>query len=283
MKEHIRLLVLADFHHNFYGSRRERRGEGAEGKVFTGPDMLKRLDAVLEEKSGAVDHIIIAGDITNRGFEHEYPPIANILKSRCAESLSVVPGNHDMCTNPFTNVTRRKFQRRFASHFGGQMSGAGKSQEMNFPYLKFIDKDTAIIGIDTTVGILDRLKHTFLWFSASVGYVGEEQLESMVKMAAGAGQSRKFIVLIMHHDPFVKQNPWTQLCGIRKFKKTIDEISAKSRLIMICGHDHRGRIDYYNENILHIQPPAFCGRRASDKGLFYDVTINNDLSYTLNK
>jgi len=283
MKKQIRLLLLADFHHNLYGSRWERRGEGVEGRVFTGPNMLKRLDEVLKDKSGNVDHIIVAGDITNRGFEHEYPPIADILKSHRADSLSVVPGNHDMCTNPFTNVARWKFQHRFVSHFGEQMSGIEKSQDMCFPYLKQVGEDVAIIGVDTTAGVLDRLKHTLFWFSASVGYIGDAQIESVVEIVNDSRQAGKFIVIVMHHDPFVKQNPWTQMCGIKKFKKTISELSEKRKLILVCGHDHRGKIDYFNENTLHIQPPAFCGRRASDKGLFYDITIKSDLSYSLNK
>lgn len=282
-RESIRLLVLADLHYNNHGRRWEK--EGGEGSMFMGPMLLKSFEAVLGQKAAEADHVIIAGDMTNNGLDHEYGPIENALNRFGDAELSIVPGNHDMSPNVLSNLRRKKFQERFLRHFGRFMrissDGREAAEAVRYPYLKFAGGDIAIIGMDTTADVLTRFRHSFMWFSSSVGCVGYAQMMELKRIVSSGELADKWIVIVMHHDPFVRQNPWTKLGDLKSFRKLIDELNRDRKLIVICGHDHRGVVELIGENVLHLQPPSFCGRRTTDKGRFLDITINKDLSYTL--
>jgi 3',5'-cyclic AMP phosphodiesterase CpdA len=278
----IRLLILGDFHHNFHGKSWETTGEGKDN-VFMGPKMLERLDAVLTEKAPLVDHIIFAGDMTNRGMDRQYAPYEKILNRFKNDQLSVAPGNHDMSINPVANVIwRRKFRKKFLDNFGRFMFPDPETPKV-YPYLKDVGHGIVIVGIDTTAGILDRCRSSIMGFSASIGRIGPIQLQRLRGILHDESLSGKRLVLAMHHDPFVRQNPWTKLSDLKPFLQLLDEASRTRRLVVVCGHNHNGKIDRYNDNVIHIQAPAFCGQRTTDKGLFYDISINDDLSYSINK
>jgi hypothetical protein len=157
-------------------------------------------------------------------------------------------------------------------------------EKWKFPYLKETGCGFVIVGLDTTTGIATRYRHSIiLGFSPSIGSVGAAQMRSLHDIARDKRFSDRPVVIVMHHDPFVKQNPYTKLGDLNKFKKLLDEISADRKLIVVCGHNHYGKIDYYNKNVMHIQAPAFCGQRRPVKGGFYDITIKSDLGYSLNE
>ncbi|MFA6449739.1 MAG: metallophosphoesterase, partial [bacterium] len=198
-------------------------------------------------------------------------------------ALSVIPGNHDMSANPLTNLARWRFKKGFFDHFDKYMFGSAVSAAKVFPYVKEVGDDIVVIGIDSTSEIQNRFQYSMLWFSASVGEIGREQIDSIRKALTDKRYADRWAVLVMHHDPFVMQNPWTKLGDLKKFKSMLDEVSRDRKIIVVCGHNHYGKIDRYNKNVLHIQTPAFCGQRVNEKGLFYDISIKNDLTYTLIK
>lgn len=282
-RESIRLLVLADLHYNNHGRRWEN--EGGDGPVFMGPMLMKSFEAVLNERAAAADHVIIAGDMTNNGLDHEYGPIEDVLKRFGDDELSMIPGNHDMSPNVLSNLRRIKFQERFQRYFGRFVQVASDESVAagaeRYPYLKSAGSDVAVIGLDTTADVLTRFRHSFMWFSSSVGCVGYAQMMELKRIVSGDGLADKWIVILMHHDPFVRQNPWTKLGDLKSFRKLIDELSLNRKLIVVCGHDHRGVVELVGENVLHLQPPSFCGRRTAGKGRFLDIVINEDLSYNL--
>ncbi|MFA6451773.1 MAG: hypothetical protein WCX65_20035, partial [bacterium] len=72
MRNRIRLLLFADLHYNHHGRRWETTGETKGNGVFKGPLLLKAFEKALKERSGAPDHIIISGDLSNNGYELEY-------------------------------------------------------------------------------------------------------------------------------------------------------------------------------------------------------------------
>lgn len=282
MRETIRLLVLADFHYNFFGQPWERSGDTEEGRTFMGKELLVRLEAVLNERANAVDHVIIPGDLTNSGFEREYAPIHNVLSRFGPDRITIIPGNHDMCANPVTNFLHRMaYRERFHRFFGPYACGASSLDDCAFPFLKLVGDDIAVVGLDTTTSIWHRIRYSPLGFSPSIGVVGEKQMEKLKSILNDVALADKWIVLVMHHDPFVRQNPWTKLGDLKAFRKLINVASRHRRIVVICGHNHNGIIDRIGENTLHIQSPAFCGRRTTEKGRFFDIAIDRDMSYSL--
>jgi 3',5'-cyclic AMP phosphodiesterase CpdA len=282
-RDRIRLLLFSDLHYNHHGRRWETTGETKGSEVFKGPLLLKAFKEALMNRSAAVDHVIISGDLTNNGYDLEYKPIVDALADFDGRSLSVIPGNHDMSANPLTNIARWKFKRSFFDHFDKYMFGSAVSGARVFPYVKEVGDDILIVGMDTTSEIQNRFQYTMLWFSASVGEIGKEQIESVRKILEDKRYADRWAVIVMHHDPFVFQNPWTKLGDLNKFKAMLDDVSRKRKIIVVCGHNHYGKIDHYNKNVLHIQAPAFCGQRANEKGRFHDIVIKSDLTYTLIK
>lgn len=278
----IRLLLLSDFHYNHYGRRGETDADESELPVFTGEKMLERLRRVLAERAGAADHVIIAGDLANGARSREYAPLTAMLGKFTGEKLSVVPGNHDMCLLPIENMRHAKYMARFVNNFGAFMTSNGTGGA-GLPYVKDAANGMLIIGLDTTAGFGNRLKHSvFGLISGSVGRVGRPQLGLLARVVSAEKNPARRIVIVMHHDPFVKQNPYTKLSDLEAFKRLVGELSATRKLIIVCGHDHRGVIDYFNPNVLHIQPPSFCGKRAGRKGGFFDITIDDGLKFKLN-
>ncbi len=276
----MRLLLLSDLHHNEIGQRWERAGE-EDGRVFTGPLMMNALYEVLQERRSQVDHTLFIGDFTNNGRVEEYYPYKRLLKDFDINNLSLIPGNHDMAIDPLTNLNRAKYRGRFFDHFGRFIPENKIPGSEPFPYIKHIAKDTVLIGIDTTASMSKRFRRTVIGFSPAVGYVGAPQAAAVEKLMSEHIAPGRLIILLLHHDPFSTQNPWTEFADRSRFITIVERASKVAKIVIICGHKHYGTIRRRDENLLHIQAPAFCGRRCASRGLFYDITINPDLSYNL--
>src|SRR5215475_12118304 len=56
-------------------------------------EVARAVDAVLE---GGIDHVVVSGDVTERGRAHEYARFEALFAPIArAGRLTVVPGNHD--------------------------------------------------------------------------------------------------------------------------------------------------------------------------------------------
>lgn len=102
---------------------------------------LDRLGAVVNRVLELEpDHILITGDLTTTALPSEFREAARLLAPLLADParVSIVPGNHD-------RTTRRSFwSRRFEGTFGAFMP------RLVFPWLRRLDGDTAILGLDPT-------------------------------------------------------------------------------------------------------------------------------------
>ncbi len=102
---------------------------------------LERLDAVVERiQSLKADHLLITGDLTTTALPAEFRAARKALAALLGdpERVSVIPGNHDRYTNG--SVRSREFEAHFGEFAAAQ----------TFPWLRWIDADTAILGLDPT-------------------------------------------------------------------------------------------------------------------------------------
>ena len=102
---------------------------------------LDRLAAVVDRVLGLEpDHILITGDLTTTALPAEFRDATRLLAPLLSDPAraTVIPGNHDRATG-------RSFRsRRFEGAFGAFMP------TLSFPWLRQIDRDTAILGLDPT-------------------------------------------------------------------------------------------------------------------------------------
>ena len=102
---------------------------------------LDRLEAVVDRVLGLKpDHVVITGDLTTTALPSEFREASRLLAPLLTDPgrVTMVPGNHD-------RTTRRSFRtRRFEGTFGEFMPAA------DFPWLRWLDDETAILGLDPT-------------------------------------------------------------------------------------------------------------------------------------
>ncbi len=100
---------------------------------------METMPAVLERvREVKADHILITGDLTTTAMEEEFRAAHRALSTlECnPSSLTIIPGNHDRYTRGATRG--RLFEKYF-----GDYSPSG-----DYPWLKWLARDTAILGLD---------------------------------------------------------------------------------------------------------------------------------------
>jgi 3',5'-cyclic AMP phosphodiesterase CpdA len=102
---------------------------------------LERLEAVVSRvRDLAADHVLITGDLTTTALPAEFRDARLALADLLVDPgrTTVIPGNHDRYTDG--SVRRREYE----AHFGGF------APSEKFPWLRQLDPETAILGLDPT-------------------------------------------------------------------------------------------------------------------------------------
>ena len=102
---------------------------------------LERLRDVVERiLSLKADHLLISGDLTTTALPEEFQDARKALAELLVDSdrVTVLPGNHDRYT--FGSVRHRAFEEWFGAF----------SPPMPYPWLRYLDDETAILGLDAT-------------------------------------------------------------------------------------------------------------------------------------
>lgn len=134
------------------------------GQYFV-PEWAERLVEIVNEMKP--DVLVVTGDITDNGYQHEYDKAMEFLDRFQAKNRLVVPGNHD---------ARNEGDVLFEDFFGTR-----------FPFYE--DDDVVILGIDSSQPDLDD------------GHVGREHYHYIESCAArrDRGGKRRVALLAMHH------------------------------------------------------------------------------------
>src|SRR5262249_19591645 len=102
---------------------------------------IERLGEVVERvRALEADHVLITGDLTTTALPAEFraarAALADLLAD--AERVTVIPGNHDRY--PTGSVRHRSFEAWFGAF----------APATHHPWLRFLDDDTAVLGLDAT-------------------------------------------------------------------------------------------------------------------------------------
>jgi 3',5'-cyclic AMP phosphodiesterase CpdA len=183
---------------------------------------MRRLARALKAatESGA-DHIVISGDLTQVGEDAEFEQFAEVLhEARLPEdSVTLVPGNHDMYTHG--NGWKKAMQGPLSRFAAASAALAGK----------IVDRGAvAFLPIDTT-----RFQ-TIAW---SGGVFTKETADAVDRRMTDPAFRHKAMVLVVHHPPFHPVRAMKWIDGLRGGTNVLELLARHPRLSLLHGHLHR--------------------------------------------
>jgi 3',5'-cyclic AMP phosphodiesterase CpdA len=195
--------------------RRRRRAE----------HRIEVLDALLRDLATVnPEHIVITGDLTHTGLPHEFHQArAWLERLGAADSVTVVPGNHDAYARHLWWDTFSHWEPFMRS----DVRRTGSSGQDMFPSLR-VRNGIALIGLSSA-----RASAPFL----ATGSLGRSQLRRLQALLSEAGAERLFRVVLLHHPPRPGDETWRKrltdgaaLCAV------LERAGAE---LVLHGHCHR--------------------------------------------
>ncbi|MEM1377985.1 MAG: metallophosphoesterase [Pseudomonadota bacterium] len=228
---------------------------------------LETLQALTEKLSALkTDHTVVTGDLTNLALEDEFIASANWLKTLgSAETVSVVPGNHDAYT-PNALATGLPYWAPWMTDDKGQTI----QTNADFPYVRTRGK-IMIIGCSSAVA-------TPAFVAA--GRFGEAQAKKL-RAALNLGKAQNaFRVVLIHHPPIRNATKnRKRLFGISGFQSVIAEAGAE---LVLHGHTHlpqRHWIDSPNGKVpvfgVHAASEAPGGKRPAGAFNLFKISASS--------
>ncbi len=177
------------------------------------PDVVDRIREV------EPDHLLITGDLTTTALAGEFKDVLERLSPLLENPLkvTVVPGNHDRYT--VGSMRNRQFERSFHDYM----------PEPSFPWLRKLDEETAILGLDPTQAR----------FSAK-GFLPPEQLSRAKELLSDPLARPKRLFVACHYPLTAPDGHKYELAGKRvtNAKEIAEWLATIGPHIYCCGHVH---------------------------------------------
>jgi 3',5'-cyclic AMP phosphodiesterase CpdA len=174
------------------------------------------LEAIVADlRAAAPDHVAVTGDVINLGLREEFVRgRAWLNRLGSPDSVSVVPGNHDI----YVPETARLLPA-WRSFMDSDEPGIA------LPYLRRRGP-LAIIGVSSGVPTAPFL---------ATGWIGGEQLARLRHHLVEQKQRGAFRVVLIHHPPVSDAGNHKRLLDASVFMRVIAEAGAE---LVLHGHDH---------------------------------------------
>ncbi len=176
------------------------------------PELVERV------RSLNADHLLITGDLTTTALHSEFRLARAALSAWLGDParVTILPGNHDRYT------LRAHVDRDFERYFGEF------SPTVDFPWLRHIDSETAILGLDPSRAAV-----------TARGKLPVHQLIQARELVSGAGQVRRLVVAC--HYPVVVPAQYQREYAAKRLVNA-DALAEWLRTIgphlYCCGHVH---------------------------------------------
>lgn len=178
---------------------------------------LERIEQVVAHVlSLEPDHVLITGDLTTTALSSEFRQARRALEALLKDPsrVTVLPGNHDRYTS--RAVRLRTFERTFGDF----------APEGPYPWLRHLDADTAVLGLDPTRAHI-----------SARGFLPLDQLDR----AYGLAERRPERLIVACHYP-LEAPPTYQAQLAPKRLKNADVVSEWANTLgphlFCCGHVH---------------------------------------------
>jgi 3',5'-cyclic AMP phosphodiesterase CpdA len=223
---------------------------------------LERLAAVVERiKSLEADHILITGDLTTTALPDEFADARAALAPLLDDParVTIVPGNHDRYTSG--SVRHQSYEKVFGEFM----------PKLTFPWLRPIDGQTAILGLDATRSHL-----------SATGRLPLNQLDDARSLVADPA-TRPRRLIIANHYPVVAPPVYAEELS-RKRMKNADEVRAWLTTlgphIYCCGHVHAAwsyvPLDWPEHLSLNSGAPLLRDPTGLRPPGFLEITLHDD-------
>lgn len=178
---------------------------------------------IADAASLRVDHIAITGDLINLGLPAEYEAALAWLQSIGApESVTVVPGNHDV----YTRLPGHPGAARWAAYMGRE------EQSLAFPFVRQAGPLT-LLGLNSAIETAPLV---------ASGRLGQHQIEVAGDMLERLGAQGAIRVVLIHHPPLPGlASPRRALTDAAQFARVLERHGAE---LVLYGHNHRERLDW---------------------------------------
>ena len=222
----LRIIHLSDIHiwhldfrpHSLFG----KRAIGMIGLVAgrARKFRLERLlDVVARVRSLEPDHVLITGDLSTTALPAEFLQARHLLGDLLQDpsKATVIPGNHDRYT------TASHHRRSFETYFGDF------SPEGPYPWLRRLDGETAVLGLDPTRPHL-----------TARGRLPHAQLERAKGLFNDATNLPSRLIVACHY-PLFAPSPYEKVLHRKRLSDPGDLISWLGTLgphLYCCGHVH---------------------------------------------
>ncbi len=174
------------------------------------------------------DHpLIITGDIADDGTEEQFENAYKLLEPFKGR-VYICPGNHDFGAvgNFYSYERAMRFDKILAEglHQGGTFKG-DSTPVVNI--LRNGSQEIMLIALDSNL-------ETEMPFDFACGEIGESQLKSLNTILGNPANAGMVKVLLFHHHPFVRNDPFMELVDAKALAKTI-----YNRIdLVLFGHKH---------------------------------------------
>lgn len=236
----IRLLLISDIH--CLGTSRTGFSYLA-GDNRTTKETLKLLDNILSKYWGSVDYVLISGDVTDSGKDHQYVAALSVLDNYDPERIAVIPGNHDLANVNSTQSWHWKM-RKFKKHMEKYLTPGPEPVDSNqyFPYVRRLKEGFTLFGVDST------LRQTAL------GIISDRQLRALAEMLDDPAYENDHKIVMLHHDVTGSVKSFSGFnIGYGNILKNKDDFldvirghvakSGRRDVTVIFGHTHVKRVE----------------------------------------
>ncbi len=174
------------------------------------------------------DHrLIITGDIADDGSKEQFENAYNLLE-RFKGKIFICPGNHDFgAVGSFYSYERAV---RFDEMLAKKLEQGGTFKGDSTPVVNTIregNQEIILIALDSNL-------ETEMPFDFACGEIGECQLKALNTILDTATNAGMVKVLLFHHHPFMRNDPFMELKDAKALAKTI-----YNRVdVVLFGHKH---------------------------------------------
>ena len=266
----LRLAHLSDLHHQIEWQKRSLWSSGWRGapgrfelqalgrlRRFAGVEqrIARLVDQVL---ALAPDRVVITGDLTALGDEHELRIARALLEPFIAAGLLVViPGNHDR----YTDARASAFEVVFGDLLRSDLPEL--ADERGYPFVKLVGERHALVGLDST-----RVQG---WSHYIVGRLGFGQLGRLGRVLEHPVMEGRTVLLLMHHGPAGPSGEfdWNEsgLIDAGALLRTVQD----RPVVLLHGHSHHR----YWHRARRGRPHLIAGGSSTERPGFWELHVQD--------
>eukprot|EP00871_Galdieria_phlegrea_P004307 jgi/Galph1/4878/GphlegSOOS_G3530.1 len=187
--------------------------------------------AIQDMHAMKIDHLILAGDITNLSLESEFATAHKLIEAfGPPESITAIPGNHDVYNRG--ELRRQLFQKYFGKYAVSDIPRNSPRGD-GFPIIQ-IRGNIALIGLNTALP------------GSARGMVGRRQwnvVEQMMEHSSSILKRVGLKILVLHHpaqNPVIRGLPWIREIGhdLKDWKAVAAFCKKYAIDLVVHGHNH---------------------------------------------